>query len=374
MPRRNGGGASAARGNLPEEALGARDLAHLGRNDCERLRTLTALKVSTATAATEVYGSTVREGMSPFALLAGNTFDRLLYENGGARLLQTYRGAGRLTIAECRVVNVAEMIPTASDGSHIAARETLTRRLLLAKLRGDVDAPNLIIKGRLSLQLGTQSYGLEPDHLVAADADLFYRVGEAKSYSDRDGKTDDSKISSALSQAAISTLALRGFVGIARAGAALRYRLEELVPSRADLILHRPGSFSKITLRDQDIRRELFVAAEALRRLTETVDAINRGALAAPLDTAAELNAIPASYCEKCLEFCSMAQECRRQAHAAGDLALLGRRVRETLHAAGSIPRALDLMTGRGRPPATTEESSLLDDLQRVVLEVRRAI
>lgn len=89
------------RGSLLPEEPGARGLERVALNaGCQRLRALTMIGVTPATAMKTVYKEPHREGQSPFALAAGNRFERALFENGAAGLLDLYRTAGRLTTAE----------------------------------------------------------------------------------------------------------------------------------------------------------------------------------------------------------------------------------------------------------------------------------
>jgi hypothetical protein len=145
-----------------------------------RLRAVTIARITPATAV-KILGFTKREGQSPFALAFGQQFERRMLQNGAAQILALYRKAGLLDVRESKVVDLVELAP----GSGLAAprrRESDTQRLLLAKLAGDPAAPNLIIKPRLNVWLVGLPHPIEPDYLVAADADPFYLPAELKSY------------------------------------------------------------------------------------------------------------------------------------------------------------------------------------------------
>lgn len=106
-----------------------------------------------------------------------------------ARLLDAYRSAGAPSLLECRVVNVPEPAPGITP-AEMSRRQAISLRLLRAKLAGEAWAPNLIVKPRLSVTLLGLVFNIEPDALVAADGEAFYRPVEIKSYPDREGKTE----------------------------------------------------------------------------------------------------------------------------------------------------------------------------------------
>jgi hypothetical protein len=227
------------RGALGAEQLGARGLERMARNPaCGLLKALTMAGVSPVTVVRAVYGDAPREGQSPFALAAGNRFEARLFDSGSARLLELYRQHGRLTVAECRVVSVPEAEPGTTTAA-MKRRQGLTTHLLQLKLAGAPEAPHVIVKPRLTVGLLGLDFNIEPDALVAADAELFYAPIEVKSYPDRAGKTDPADVRSACHQAAVAVIGLRG--AAARLGAA---DPEALVPARGDLVLRSPGSYN----------------------------------------------------------------------------------------------------------------------------------
>jgi hypothetical protein len=370
------GGAAARqarlRGALTAEQLGARGLEHMARNpSCELLKGLTIAGISPATVVEAVYGDPSREGQSPFALTAGTRFEAQLFDSGAARLLELYRGRGRLGVTECCVVSVPDAGPgtTAAD---MARRRTLTNRLLRMKLDGDLATPNLIIKPRLTVRLLGLDFNIEPDALVAADADPFYTLIEVKSYPDRDGKTDAADVRSACRQAAA------GVIGLRNAAEALGgTNTETLVPSRGDLVLRTPGSY-RPTLRAMALRGEVDslvrALAEAPRDLGELELLVATIGSEGTLDDRSILEQLPNNYRESCREFCALATRCKERALAQGDPVLLGSRAREEFAAAGSLARAVELLEGRGSPPRTPAERALQTRLREEYGELRRAI
>lgn len=358
------------RGSLAPEEPGARGLERVARNPgCQRLRALTMIGVTPATAMTTVYGQPDREGQSPFALAAGNRFERALFENGAARLLELYRTAGRLTTAECKIVVVPDLAPGVTPAT-MARRRAETERLFKLKARGDRHAPNIIVKARISVTLLGVPHDTEPDVLVASDSEPFYRPVEIKSYPDRAGKTNAADIRSACRQAAVAVIGLRHAVHRLRLGDPIR------VAAAADLVLRRPGSF-RPTLRPMTLPGEVYSLERALdeapRNLDELealVDAITPGAA---LDGADVLDEVPANYVEACREHCALAPRCKQAAVDCGDPALIGSQAREELAAAGSLGRAVDLLRGRARP-RTAEERALQARLQEALGEHQQAV
>jgi hypothetical protein len=361
---------SRLRGSLPAEEPGARGLERVARNPaCQRLRALTMLGVTPATAMRIVYSQPDREGQSPFALGAGSGFERKVFENGAARLVELYRKAGRLSTAECKVVVVPELAPVGKT-STMPRRRAETERLFRLKARLDPRAPNIIVKARMSVMLLGVPHDIEPDVLVAADSEVFYRPVEIKSYPDRAGKTNAADIRSACRQAAVAVIGLRQAVEKLHLGDP-----RQLVPPAADLVLRTPGSYWPklwpMTLEGEvdSLQRALDEAPRNLEELEMLIEAIEPGA---SLDDADVLDAVPANYVESCREHCALAPKCKQEAVACGDPVLIGSQAREELAAAGSLGRAVDLMHGRTKP-GTTEEQLLQIRLQEALSEYRKA-
>jgi hypothetical protein len=146
---------AALRGNLAAEEPGARGLERVARNPaCMRLRALTIVGITPATAAASIYGEPSREGQSPFALAQVTQFEKNLFDNSAARLIQLYRDAGSLSVSECKVAVVPDLAPPLSGDRQqlleaLGRRQAETNRLLRAKAAGSMDAPNIIIKPRM---------------------------------------------------------------------------------------------------------------------------------------------------------------------------------------------------------------------------------
>lgn len=354
------------RGSVEAKEPGARGIERVARNpDCLRLRAITIAGMTPAQAL-KVMGRTDREGQSPFALLLGQQFERQMLKNGAANLFALYRKENYLTPAEAKIVSVEELAP----GSSLAARrrrEAETRRLLDAKLRRDPLAPNLIIKPRLRVSLVGVPHPIEPDYLVAADSDPFYRVGELKSYADRGGKTDPADIRSAGRQAGVGVVGLRQW--LAAQGAS-----EALAVAEADLVLKVTGFFlptlNRMTI-EGEVDSVLRAIADAPTNLDELEALLPVGA---SLDSPVVIETVPNNYRPSCKEHCALWEHCRARARANSHPIILGDLAAEKLAAAGSLTRALDLMAGTGAPPRNAAEAALAAELQAGDRAFRKAV
>lgn len=342
------------RGSLPAGGLGARGIEGAARNPaCGRLQVLTLSGVRPARALAGTYGEPAKEGQSPFAIGRGNRFEAQLFANQAERLLELYREKGRLGPGKSRVVNVAEIVPGTKPADRARRRE-VTRELLRRKLAGDPTAPQIVIKPRVIVEVAGLPYEIEPDALVAADGELFYRPMEIKSYPDRGGKTNLADIRGACRQAAVEVIGLRQAV----AGLGIDDPAE-LVPEEADLVLARPGSLFP-TLRPMKLEGEIdsverFLAG-AGGRLEELLAQLPEGGT---LDDPTVLDSVPTNYREACREHCPLAARCKREAVARGALIVIGSPAREACAAAGSVGWVLELIHGRGEAPRTLEEEDL---------------
>jgi hypothetical protein len=350
------------RGSLPAEEPGARGLERVARNpSCQRLRAVTIAGSSPATALKLVYGQPPQEGQSPFAIGIGNRFERGLFENGAARLLDLLRRQGRLSPTDCGVVSIPDLVPGIA-AADLNRRHTLSERYVSMKLAGDPAAPNILIKPRLTIAYLGVEHAVEPDVLIAAGTEPFYRLGEVKSYPDRDGKTGPADIRSACRHAAVGIVALRQ--AVTRLGAG---EPGSLVPASGDLILRVPGS-ARATLRPMTLEAEVYSLQRALdeapRNLDELEQLLADIGPSVALDNPTVLSAVPGNYLPSCREHCALAPLCKQEAIVVGDPVLLSIDAKEELAAAGSLTRALDLLRGRGAPPRTAQEAALQQRLQ----------
>lgn len=356
------------RGAHEPEEPGARGIERVARNpDCLRLRAVTIAGLTPATAA-KILGVPANEGQSPFALAMGQRFERRLLENGAANLFALYRERGLLNVHEAKIIAVDELAPGTQPRA-LRRRETETRRLLLAKHQGDALAPNMILKPRLIVYLVGVPHAIEPDYLVAADAEPFYRVGELKSYPDRGGKTDPADIRSACRQAAVGVVGLRHTLQTFGAN-----NPAAIATPRADLVLRVTGLFMP-TLSPMTIEGEVDSVERAIAEAPTNLDELDAMLPRdAALDDASVLASVPNNYRPSCKEHCAMWQHCRAQALEQHHAVLLGDQAAEKLAPVGSIDRAIDLMTGTGAPPRNAAEAALAEELHRADQVLRSAV
>jgi hypothetical protein len=369
------------RGSLRAEAPGARGLERVARNPaCQRLRAITTAGVTPAGVVKQVYREDPREGQSPFAISAGNQFEHLLYEDEAARLLELYQRQANLPPPDNRVVDVPTAVGGRATPTTMRKRRELTDQLFLQKLQGDPQAPNLILHPRVPVSFLEVPHDTEPDALVAADADRFYRPVEVKSYPDRGGKTDPADVRSACRQAAVGVVGLRQAVG--RLGDRDFDRLgtcdvEQIVPPRGDLVLRVPGSMTA-NLRPMTLQGEVDSLERALDEAPRNLDELEAllAAIApnATLDNPRVLEAIPCNYLESCREHCALADRCKAEATANSDPVILGSAAREELAAAGSVERALELIREPNPVYRTREEEALAHRLREAVAEYHVAV
>jgi hypothetical protein len=360
---------AALRGALAAEEPGARGIERLARNpSCFTLKALTITGIKPSTAAARILGEPERSSQSPFALALGNQFERRMLENHAAMLFTLYREQGDLAPTESRIVSIEEFAPGASWLAR-RRREAETRRILDLRLRGRRDAPNIVIKPRLTIDIVGVPHAIEPDYLVAANSDVFYRVGELKSYADREGKTKFSDTRSACRQAAVGVVGLRQ--ELARAGVR---DPDARVLARADLVLRGPGSLNP-RLNPMTIDGEVDSLERALAGTSQDLDELE--ALLSDgsgLSDSAVLSALPHNYRESCKEHCDLWRICRARSLAAGEPIILGEQAAEQFAPAGTLTRVLDLLNGRGAPPRTPAESILAELLRSADAELRKAV
>jgi hypothetical protein len=308
------------------------------------------------------------EGQSPFALIMGQRFEKHMLENGAANLFALYRDRGLLAIHESKFIAIDDFAP-GSSAQALQKRAAETRRQLEAKHRGDPNAPNIIVKPRLSVDLVGVPHAIEPDYLVAADADSFYRVAELKSYPDRGGKTDPADIRSACRQAAV------GVVGLRQALKSLGVNnAADLALADADIVLRVTGLFMP-SLNRMAIPGEVDSVERAISEAPTNLQELE--SLLPPeasFDDAATIAAVPNNYRPSCKEHCAMWEHCRAQALDQRHPVVLGDQAAELLAAAGSIDRGLELMRGQGQPPRNSAEAALAEELRAAEEILRRAV
>jgi hypothetical protein len=344
------------RGALPHQRPDARAMERLARNPtCTRLRAIIAAGVNPATLAEQVLGISPAEGQSPLALAAGETFDRQLADNDYSAIFARFQEQGLLTATECKV----RVIPDEARTSEEQVR--LSRELIRQRYEDPAAAPNLMIKPRLEMPIAGIATRVEPDFAVAPDTQAGFDVGEVKSFSDYGPETPGPKLTGTLRQAAVGVLFLR--YELAQIATGGHPEAEALVADRAHVILKRAGS-AQPALSTMRIARELATVTSAIDELAANIidlDALLDGGI---LDDPATVSALPANYESACREHCPLVPYCKVEALRESNPAVLGKPVFESLHAAGSISRAIEL--AHGAKARNAEEGELAALLRRM--------
>lgn len=300
-------------------------------------------------------GAYVKFGQSPFAIARGLRFERLLFENEGARLREALVRAQVLPATsggflDLRLKRHGGSLPHLEASRarfeaflREAARADEPRRRTLPTL---IAAPALVIPGKAILPDGTFAIDVIALRTPAPPAALVLHIGEIKVYPDRGGFTDPLELATTRAQAGLYLHALE--LALKEYGVA---RDIEASPS-GFLVLTRTGSNHPSVRAGEDLRFQSERASRAFERLRQVA------AEALPLDAPGEkqvppsrLHAIqqaPKAYCEACVSFCELADHCHRQAVEASDPAILGQEVARLLGPV-SLDRASALLAGE--PP-----------------------
>lgn len=280
---------------------GVRAVARLATTDCPRHRTVIAAGTAPEHLVTRVYGARP-DDISPFAAEAGSRFEADLFTDGATRLVELYRRAGILGAGAVTV----EMIP---DEAEPAERRT---REILEDLAAGRTVPDIVVQARLGLRVGEAIQGVRPDVMVRPTDAGMYRIGELKSYLDREGRTDGRLIASACRQGAVGLLALCETAGVA---------LPE-DPS-FELVLRRDAA-ERARIHTMGIDAELHAITRAIAQVPDLLDAAERVAGESSLLDRRVLEAIPHRYRSSCHGSCAFAQECFAEAWHRGDLSVIG--------------------------------------------------
>ncbi|MFN8531980.1 MAG: hypothetical protein U0556_00345 [Dehalococcoidia bacterium] len=335
------------RGALLIASPGARGIERLARNpSCLRLAAIVASGTSPSMVAKAVYRDASQDSQSPFAFASGNGFERGLLQDDAARLREAFPNLP----TNARVV----------DASKSDNKAAFTRQLLLQRLNDRPDAPQLILKPSLVVEVGATPYRIEPDFLITEDGPYF-RVGEIKSYLDRGGKTAPSKIGGASRQAAVEV------VGLRRAYAAIGVSdVDRATPPVSELILRRPGT-RLASRRTMQVAGEVSSIERMLAGLPETFERIRRETIGWPtrasLADRAHLERLPANFRPECREHCPLASSCRAEAESVDSLAILGSAALTQIPGVDSFTRARALIDGA--PAVSPEEAAVQQRLRR---------
>jgi len=328
--------------NRPNRGPGARGLEHMARNRrCQRLAAVTLAGASADAAARRLGIAPVSEDASPFAAARGHRFEENLFKDDCERIWRAYARAGLLPADFPHRDDLHEQWIDTEKGTDgrgefsLPERLRQTEKLLLARARGDLSTPTLILKPRLTVHAGSQQFTIEPDGLIAAPGEPFYRVMEIKSYPDRQGYTSQSKTGSAARQAAVGVVALRQLL-------ASNDLDERLAEATADLIFSNAGSDSP-TLTRLPISGETDNIAATLTDAGATVTAVLDAVGAGTLDDPDVLEQLDTFLCSSCSSHCAMFEHCRASAIHQGHPVMLGDQASELLQGFTSMGELIAL-------------------------------
>ena len=363
---------TALRGGMPIKPLDARRIAgSLDQPGCARRQLLDAAAVPIDELANLL--GCPDAGQSPFAITRGNAFERLVFDNGMAKLIALVRKHLGFDITRITQVDLSAEQIKATFGrcdNHLRARET--RRHLSAMLAGDPSACCLIRHAMLTFEVGGMTTYLE------ADALCFYTGGqltvvEVKSFPAIDGHPDPAKTAAAIRQSAVYILALRAVV------AELGYD-PSIVSTRVLLVLTRDFTLNAVGF-VRDIATSVHRLQRLLNRLPVTAEIAitipagaslpalpSRGASLDERKQAAReagnvVGALAARFGDSCMS-CPLFRFCRDEARARGEVTTAGSAVAEICGDVHTVDLALELATGN-RPPANSSEFAVASHLGR---------
>lgn len=381
------------RGALPASRNSARDLANVAETRCTKRRALIAAGVDLDAAATvELGDEAAEEGQSPFALGAGETFERRLFENGYAQLIEVLRHDLGWPESDVSVVDIESRHPWphSSAEEFPKQRDRVARQRLKASLghvaamaRGDSDAPTVLVKPRLHVTFGENLLPVEPDLVLRRSDAPLVRVGDAKGYADHDHRTDQGKLRQARRQVAVYHIALTEALDELVADGRLTDRerataLEGTWPcdpedrtqqpsggQRGVLVLRRGRMTARARI--EDLRSDVAMVRDGIVRAPATLREMLAGLpQGATLDDPEVLAALPITYePSSCLGGCPFVKRCRAMAHAAADPRLLGPVTHGVVAPVGDMRTAARLLRGELEPAS---------EAQRAWLEQMRAM
>jgi len=299
----------------------------------------------------------VSRGRSPFALVQGRTFERILLQDGGARLLEGLRKAGLVPAdTEVDFVDLRLGRTGAGDIRRIDDALAATRKCLLSRARPGHPGSWALLAGATVKIPGSPV--MLPEALFVIDALLLApagegrlscHIGEIKSYPDRGGFTDRFALGSARSQAGIYVHALETV--LADLGIDGRMAVER----KGFLVLARPGSYFPSIRPGEDLRFMAERARDGFRKLRQVAEA---HASLRDRDAIEAIATAPTCYEESCIAFCDLAPRCRALAEESGLPAVLGDEMERFLRGI-DLRRARELMEGTS-PPGNEAEADFV--------------
>ena len=196
------------RGGFDAVPLDARRIAAtLLQPGCGRRTVLDAAQVQLDKLAALLGAPAARQ--SPFALARGNTFERLVLENGMADLLALAREKLGLAITDARQVDLsADQVHETFGRRDSRLRAELTKQRLREMLEGNASAPNLIRHPVFTVMVAGVTHYVEADVLALVERGVLHVI-EIKGYQAVDGRPDQSKVAETALQSAVYLIAMQ---------------------------------------------------------------------------------------------------------------------------------------------------------------------
>jgi len=303
-------------------------------------------------------------GQSPFALARGTTFERSLFANDAARLIEALIEKNVLRLGSSGLLDLRLRLNGGPlQNQQDAFEKTCALLRTCASPRSKRPALPCVVASA-TLRVPGQPVML-PDGVVAIDALVIRErlgddrielvIGEIKAYPDRAGYTDPADLATSRAQAGVYLHALH--LVLEELGIADRVAAS----SRGFLVLTRTGRNEPSIRPEEDLQFQARRAARGFERLRKAAQALQ------PFDQDDEERGIKivleanTAYQATCLNFCDRAVGCRKRAEEAGDAAILGQDVKRFIGVT-PLPRAIEIL--HGAIPANDTERDLAARMQ----------
>jgi hypothetical protein len=307
-------------------------------------------------------GGQATMGQSPFALARGRTFERMLYKNDAASLIDELvrhkvLPAGSSGFADFRLRLNGGRARTLDSAKELTEEALRSAAAHPKRAPAVIAGATVTIPGGMMLPEATLVLDVLVVRQGATVPELI--VGEIKTYPDRAGYTDQRELASARAQAGIYVHGLE--LVLDELGLKDRFQVQR----EGLLVLSRPGSNQPSVRAGEDLRFQAERARKGFELLRAAAEAIQP--LPDPVGDTGYQAVVQAAtaFDETCLGFCDRVAMCRQRAFDAGDPSALGRDMVRFL-AAIPLPRAVELMSGAS--PANDVETDLvrrIDDAKK---------
>jgi len=288
----------------------------------------------------EAEGGEPTMGQSPFALGRGVTFEKRLFENGGATIGADLAEAGVLPSTDFEFHDF-RLRKNGGTQQNLDSALSATRAYLKALAKSPPSRAALIVGATVVVPGGLMlpEALLVLDALVVTERDnqIVLTIGEIKTYPDRGGHTDAGELAVARAQAGVYLHGTRLVLD------ELDISDQCLVEDHGFLVLSKAGRNAPSVRGHEDLRYQAKRAERGFERLRHVAELVPNAA-----DDDTKLLAVqgaPTAYRETCVAFCDRATLCHSKAVCAGDAAALGE---DMVRLLGPVPlaRAVEILNG----------------------------